>query len=142
MSADELYEWLGKMRFRRQEQDIVAAAVTVAPLLAQRLSSADAPAPSDLHDMLAGQAAEVLLLAVLLASDEGSANERVRHYLERLSDVSLEISGDDLKQAGVAESPDLGRALKETLALKLDGVVSGREEELEAALRLAQAPRA
>lgn len=140
MSADELYEWLGKMRFRRQEQDIVAEAVTVAPLVARRLSSADAQAPSNLHDMLAGRPAEVLLLAVLLAPDEGSADERVRHYLERLSDVRLEISGDDLRQAGVAESPDLGRALKETLALKLDGAVSGREEELEAALRLAQAP--
>jgi tRNA nucleotidyltransferase (CCA-adding enzyme) len=140
MSADELYEWLGKMRFRRQEQDIVAEAVTVAPLLATRLSSADAEAPSDLHGLLASRPAEVLLLAVLLAPDAGSADERVRHYLERLSDVRLEISGDDLRQAGVAESPDLGRALKETLALKLDGAVSGREEELEAALRLARAP--
>ena len=39
---------------------------------------------------------------------------------------------------GVPEGPQLGRALDETLALKLDGLVSGREEELEQALKLAE----
>jgi hypothetical protein len=36
----------------------------------------------------------------------------------------------------VKESPAIGRVLKETLALKLDGFVGGRDEELQAALRL------
>ena len=38
--------------------------------------------------------------------------------------------------AGVPESPAIGEALKQTLALKLDGFVSGRDEELHTALRL------
>ena len=37
------------------------------------------------------------------------------------------------------ESPAIGRALKETLALKLDGFVEGRDEELDTALRLVAA---
>jgi hypothetical protein len=36
----------------------------------------------------------------------------------------------------VPESPAIGEALKQTLALKLDGFVSGPDEELRAALRL------
>jgi hypothetical protein len=36
----------------------------------------------------------------------------------------------------VRESPALGRALRETLALKLDGRISGRDEELAVALDL------
>jgi hypothetical protein len=38
----------------------------------------------------------------------------------------------------VPEGPALGRALDETLDRKLDGLVSGREEELQAALALAR----
>ena len=36
------------------------------------------------------------------------------------------------------ESPAVGRALRETLRRKLDGEVSGREEELRTALALAR----
>jgi hypothetical protein len=60
----------------------------------------------------------------------------VRAYLERVRDVRLEITGDDLRRAGVPESPALGRALEDTLALKLDGFVESREEERRMALRL------
>ena len=57
-------------------------------------------------------------------------------YLERVRGAQLEITGDDLKQAGVPESPGIGAALHRTLALKLDGFVAGRDEELAAALRM------
>jgi tRNA nucleotidyltransferase (CCA-adding enzyme) len=134
MSSDEVYVWLDRLRLRRDDQDVVAGAVTVSPLLAERLSLLEPPSPSELYELLAGQPLEVILMAVLLALSAGPAEERVDDYLERLRATSLEISGEDLKKAGVRESPQLGQALKQTLALKLDGVVSGRDEELEAAL--------
>jgi tRNA nucleotidyltransferase (CCA-adding enzyme) len=136
MAADEVYAWLGKLRVKREEQDLVAAAVTVAPILAERLAAERSLAASDLHEQLAGRPLEVLAMAVLLAPEQSPIAERVREYVERVRDVSLEISGEDLKRAGVPESPALGRALKRTLALKLDGEIAGRDEELEAALRL------
>ena len=52
----------------------------------------------------------------------------------------LEISGADLLAAGVPEGPAIGRALEETLRRKLDGLVSGPDEELETALLLAREP--
>jgi hypothetical protein len=55
-----------------------------------------------------------------------------------LRGVGLEISGADLLAAGVPQSPAVGRALDETLNRKLDGLVSGRDAELETALLLAQ----
>ena len=60
----------------------------------------------------------------------------LRHPRERGGDARLEITGDDLRAAGVEESPLIGDALKQTLTLKLDGFVSGRDEELRTALRL------
>ena len=59
-------------------------------------------------------------------------------YLADLRGVRLEITGEDLLAAGIPESPQLGRALEETLRRKLDGEVSGREHELALALALAR----
>ena len=62
----------------------------------------------------------------------------ILRYLADLQGVHLEITGGDLVEAGVPESPALGRALEETLRKKLDGELSGREEELRFALEVAR----
>jgi tRNA nucleotidyltransferase (CCA-adding enzyme) len=136
MGAHEVYDWLGKLKLRRRDQDVVATAVTLAPALAERLESTEPPAPSELHELLEGQPLEVLLFAIVRSHDPELTERRVSAYLERVRGVALGISGDDLKAAGVPESPAIGKALKETLALKLDGFVSGRDEELQTALRI------
>jgi tRNA nucleotidyltransferase (CCA-adding enzyme) len=134
MPPHELYGWLERLKLRRRDQDVVAAAVTLAPAIVERLSGAG-PAPSELQELLAGQAIEVLVLAAVSAGSP-EVEERLRAYVERIRDARLEISGDDLREAGVPESPAIGEALKQTLALKLDGFVAGRDEELRTALRL------
>src|SRR5689334_932378 len=52
--------------------------------------------------------------------------------------VGLEITGDDLIEAGVAEGPAIGRGLEAALSGKLDGELSGREQELRMALAAAR----
>jgi tRNA nucleotidyltransferase (CCA-adding enzyme) len=136
MGASEIYEWLSKLKLRRRDQDVVAAAATLPPSLVERLEREPAPAPSELREALDGVPLEALLVAVLRARDPGLVERRIRSYLELVRDTRLEITGDDLKEAGVPESPAIGRALKETLALKLDGFVEGRDEEMQTALRL------
>ena len=49
-------------------------------------------------------------------------------------DVRLEISGDDLIAAGVAEGPAIGRGLAAALRAKLDGEAPARDDELRIAL--------
>jgi len=75
-------------------------------------------------------------MAILVSAQTEPVEASIRRYLEQVRGVELEISGDDLRKAGIAESPAIGDALKQTLALKLDGRLDGREAELEAALRL------
>jgi tRNA nucleotidyltransferase (CCA-adding enzyme) len=135
MSSDQVYEWLDRLRLRRSDQDVVAAAVTVGPLIAERLGGEQERPPSELHELLDGQPPEALLAAELRPGPASPVARRVRFYLERVRGARLEIGGDDLRRAGVPESPELGRALERTLALKLDGFVHGRDEELAAALR-------
>ena len=136
MPGHEIYGWLGRLKIRRRDQDVVAAAVTLGPKVVERLGARDAPAPSAMHELLEGQPLEVMVMAAVLAGEPEAVGERLRGYLERVRGTRLEITGEDLKAAGVPESPEIGEALRETLALKLDGFVSGRDEELRAALRI------
>jgi tRNA nucleotidyltransferase (CCA-adding enzyme) len=136
MPPHEIYDWLERLRLRRREQDVVAAAVRLGPLIAERLSAERPPPPSELHELLEGQPLELLVGAIALAPDPAGTGQRVAAYLVRVRGAALEITGDDLKRAGVPESPQIGAALRTTLALKLDGFVSGRDEELRTALRL------
>lgn len=51
-------------------------------------------------------------------------------YLTRLKDAELDISGRDLKQAGLPEGPAYGEILKKIRAAMLDGEASCREDQL------------
>jgi tRNA nucleotidyltransferase (CCA-adding enzyme) len=53
-------------------------------------------------------------------------------------DRTLDITGDDLRAAGVPTGPAIGRGLLSARAALLDGRVSTREEQLAAALRAAR----
>ena len=50
--------------------------------------------------------------------------------------MRLEISGADLAQLGLGESPRVGEILGELRRRKLNGELDGRESELEAAREL------
>lgn len=58
-------------------------------------------------------------------------------YLAVWRKVELEISGEDLIAAGVEQGPAIGRGLRAARTKKLEGEISGREEELAAALAAA-----
>jgi tRNA nucleotidyltransferase (CCA-adding enzyme) len=59
-------------------------------------------------------------------------------YIGEWRDVALEIGGEDLIAAGVPEGPAVGRGLQQALRRKLDGKISGRDQELAAALEAAR----
>jgi tRNA nucleotidyltransferase (CCA-adding enzyme) len=64
--------------------------------------------------------------------------EWLDRYAAEWRRVRLEITGDDLLEAGVPEGPAIGRGLEAALSGKLDGELSGREEELGIALAAAR----
>jgi hypothetical protein len=61
---------------------------------------------------------------------------RLHEYFDHLRSVRLEISGADLADLGLGESPRVGEILAEVRRRKLNGEVAGRESELEAAREL------
>jgi tRNA nucleotidyltransferase (CCA-adding enzyme) len=121
MDARELLRWLDEMGFTAPERDLVAAASrssTGAPLRAARSGS-----------QIARAARGAPIEAVALAGGDNA-----RRWIDELRHVRLEMTGDDLLAAGVAEGPEVGARLQRALDRKLDGEVSGRQEELAVAL--------
>jgi tRNA nucleotidyltransferase (CCA-adding enzyme) len=125
--------WLSDLHLTSEERDAVARAARAAPRLAAELREREHQ-PSELRALLGREP----LLSLALALAMRAPSEPILHWVTKLRSVRLEITGDDLLAAGVPEGPALGRALDETLDRKLDGFVSGREEELEAALAVAR----
>ena len=131
-APQELDLWLADLGLRADARDAVARAARVAPRIAAELRERD-HAPSELGHLLRREPREALALALAMRAPA----EPILRWAGELSGVALEIGGDDLVAAGVPQGPALGRALEETLARKLDGLVAGHDEELRTALEIA-----
>jgi tRNA nucleotidyltransferase (CCA-adding enzyme) len=132
LEADHLEGRIGWLGLPAGPRGRALRAARRAPALATAL--AEPLRAAQLHGLLRGEPLEALALARAL----GAPREPVERYLRELRDVRLEVTGRELIAAGVPPSPRLGRALEETLRRKLDGEVSGREEELRVALEVAR----
>jgi len=125
--------WLADLNLPADERDAASRAARVAPRIAMALRKSE-HTPSELRELLAREPLEALALALALQAP----SEPVLSWVTNLRNVGLEISGADLLAAGVPEGPAIGHALEETLRRKLDGLVSGRDQELDTALQLAR----
>jgi len=96
------------------------------------LAAAAPPRPSQAVARARGRSGLELVLA------RGLGAEWLDRYVAEWRFVALEIDGDDLIAAGLDRGPALGRGLAAALAAKLDGEVSGREQELACALAAAE----
>jgi tRNA nucleotidyltransferase (CCA-adding enzyme) len=134
-SADpeRLDGWLSELHLTAEERDAVARAARRAPPIAAELRARE-HLPSELRALLGREP----LLSLALALAMQAPPDPIVRWVNDLRSVQLEITGDDLLAAGVPEGPALGRALHETLDRKLDGLVSGRDEELDSALAVAR----
>jgi tRNA nucleotidyltransferase (CCA-adding enzyme) len=130
--AEALHPLLDRLALTRHERDTVARAAEVGGRLAHRLSPG--MPDSRIHDLLHCEPVETLAVALAW----GAPGEPVLRYLSDLRDARLLVTGDDLLAAGIPESPAVGEALRETLRRKLDGEVTGRDEELALAVDLAR----
>jgi tRNA nucleotidyltransferase/poly(A) polymerase len=130
MPPDEIYDWLSRLRVRRRDAELIASAVTVAPRLVERLR-ADEVTPAEVVDIAEPYAPDAPLLALALAD-----LDRLHEYFRSLRDVRLEVTGADLAELGLGESPRVGEVLGELRRRKLNGQLDGRESELAAAREL------
>lgn len=121
---------LDRLEFPQGERDAALASASGALRLHELLPRCERPA--ELHMAVA----DVPVEGVALAGALGAA-DAARRWLEEVRHVRLHIDGGDLLAHGVPQGPEVGRRLRETLLLRLEGEVEkGREAELAAALEL------
>jgi tRNA nucleotidyltransferase (CCA-adding enzyme) len=124
----EVLALLDRWDFPAGDRDRVTAAAVAVPRLLGELPAA--ARPSAIRAAARGVPLEGVALAGALGCEEPA-----RRWLRVVRHVQLEITGDDLLKAGVAEGPEIGRRLEAVLELRLDGeLAGGREAELAAAL--------
>ncbi len=121
-APDDLSGWLEDLHLGAARRDAVLRAAHNAPTIAGELRPD--MRPSEVHALLATEPPETLALTRALGAPVET----------NLAEVRLEITGDDLIAAGIPAGPAIGRALDHALRRKLDGEISGRDEELAAAL--------
>jgi tRNA nucleotidyltransferase (CCA-adding enzyme) len=130
LPPDEIYDWLRRLKVQRRDAERIAWAVTVGPRLVERLHG-DTPEPSEIVAMAEPFAPDAPLFALAVADQQP-----LHDYFQRLRDVRLEVSGADLADLGLGESPQVGEILAELRRRKLNGQLDGRESELAAAREL------
>jgi tRNA nucleotidyltransferase (CCA-adding enzyme) len=124
--------------FPAAERERAVHSAILAPRLAARLTRAERP--SEIYEVAHGEPLEAVALAAALAEADADAEGSdvaagaARRWLAELRLVELEIDGGDLLAAGIPTGPEVGRRLRHALMRKLDGELSGRDAELQAAL--------
>jgi tRNA nucleotidyltransferase (CCA-adding enzyme) len=116
LSSEE--SWLGGLELTARELEVALAC--------RRASVPAEVTPSALWRAWRG----VPIEAVAVAGARGGV-DAAKRWIGELRHVRLEIGGDDLIAAGIAEGPQIGRRLERALVAKLDGeLTGGREAEL------------
>jgi tRNA nucleotidyltransferase (CCA-adding enzyme) len=130
MPPDEVYDWLDRLKMRRRDVEQIAHAVTLGPRLVERLRAEQLSA-SEVVALAEPSAPDTPLYA--LALEDLPA---LRRYFSDLRGIRLEVTGADLADLGLGESPRVGEVLAELRRRKLNGELDGRDSELAAAREL------
>jgi tRNA nucleotidyltransferase (CCA-adding enzyme) len=113
-----------------RERALVAAALGP-PGAEEVLASMWVPKPGEGVELAERRDPVELILARAMGADW------LDHYLTSWRKIRLQIDGEDLIAAGVEQGPAIGRGLRAARHRKLEGEISGREEELATALAAA-----
>ena len=133
LDPEEIAAWAARMRVRSVDARVLERALVVGRRLVDRV--ARGPSEAELYDLAAGEPLEAVLAAMTL-DGSGVAADRLAHFLDVTRHVRLDIGGADLLELGFSSGPRMGEVLRSVLHLKLNGVVTGRPQELEAAARM------
>ena len=133
LDPEEIAAWAVRMRVRSVDARVLERALVVGRRLVDRV--ARGPSEAELYDLAAGEPLEAVLAAMTL-DGSGVAADRLAHFLDVTRHVRLDIGGADLLELGFSSGPRMGEVLRSVLHLKLNGVITGRDEELTAAARM------
>ncbi|HKB20411.1 MAG TPA: hypothetical protein VKC65_05300 [Gaiellaceae bacterium] len=132
LPRQEIGPWLRGLKLRRRDGELIAAAIEQGPEIAEQVGR-DSLAPADVVALAEPRAPDAPLFA-LARTDSAELHD----YFNRLRHINLEITGADVAELGLGESPRVGEILAEVRRRRLNGELDGRESELAAARELVE----
>jgi len=135
MSPAQVRKLTQSLTMRREEAEALQEVAKEAGPALDALAALSSPLPSRVWKILHPLSETTVRHLLARCRPEDPQRRLLLDYLTRYRRVALEINGEDLKGAGFAPGPAFGKALERTLKAKLDGLVSGKAEELAFAVR-------
>lgn len=129
LSLPETKDVLKRFVFNKSSTTRVERCKAFSVAAIEKLSENRELKPSRIWEILIKFSHESLLYMLSEGINE-QAEERIRSFLKKYSTVKLCVSGADIKNMGVVPGPVYRKTLSDVLRAKLDGMVSGRKEEL------------
>jgi tRNA nucleotidyltransferase (CCA-adding enzyme) len=130
-TARGIESWCLRMKIRKKDMYIIKNTVT--GLSKARKGLGEPISDKILYNRIKKYPGELLAICY---SWGGQFSRNIRRYYTRLSRIKLEIGGEDLKKMGYKPSPAFKKVLDRIFFMKLDGKISGRKQELEAAAKI------
>ena len=90
--------------------------------------------PSEVYGHLEGLSHEAMV-ALMAKTRSQTARRRIMYYMTKYAHVKLDLSGDDLKKAGIEPGPHFKELIRKTLHAKLDGKIKTKDGELAFAVK-------
>jgi len=86
--------------------------------------------PSNIYHLLDGYSSQALV-ANSLATESPVASQNIRLFLNKLKDIKILLTGDDLIKMGIASGPQIREVLELLREARLNGRVTTRQDEEE-----------
>jgi len=103
---------------------------TIAVKNKMRSLAIPALSPSNIYRLLDGYSS-LALIANSLATESPVARQNIRLFLNKLKNIKVSLTGEDLIQMGVAPGPQIREILEMLHQAKLNGKVTTRQDEAE-----------
>ncbi len=127
-SSNQINLIAGALELRKDQRKIITEfenmdAAELLNSISKRLSKVE------IYDKLNNFDLYAILYLYLIS--RGKAKNNLRFYIDKISKIALEITGEDVKKLGVPECPYVGDVLSKVLRAKIEGRIKNREEETD-----------
>ncbi|CCO24569.1 CBS domain-containing protein [Maridesulfovibrio hydrothermalis] len=86
--------------------------------------------PSEIYEILHPVPLEGVLF-IMARTKREAIKKYISQYLTSLRLMKIDVSGDDLKELGLIPSPQYAKLLKQTKLACLDGIIKGKNEQID-----------
>jgi tRNA nucleotidyltransferase (CCA-adding enzyme) len=131
-SINSVKQWCREMKIKNKDLSVIIESVKNYESTRKNLSVRIAD-NSKLYKLIHNLPYE---LVVIIASENRIQNNNIERFLIKLSDIRLEITGENLKNLGYKPSKEFKIVLGKLLDLKLDGKLKTSEDELAMANKM------